>query len=60
VQYVEENIKAITVELASEELQQVREIAEAADAAQGDRYSTGMHELTYADTPQLLSKLRPL
>jgi len=53
IKYIEENIKAAAVKLTPEELKKVREIAEAADATQGDRYPPGMAQLTFAETPEL-------
>jgi aryl-alcohol dehydrogenase-like predicted oxidoreductase len=49
----EENIKALDVKLTPEDVQKVREVAQKADATQGERYPPGMWEQVYAETPEL-------
>jgi diketogulonate reductase-like aldo/keto reductase len=51
LQYLTENLKALDVKLSADEVKQVRELVEKADAAQGDRYPPGVMEMLYADTP---------
>jgi len=52
IKYLTENLKALQVKLSKEELTQVRELIEKADAAQGDRYPAGGNQTLYADTPE--------
>ena len=53
-QYLEENLDAVNVNLTPEELQEVRQVAEKADAAQGGRYDTDqMVAVLFGDTPPL-------
>lgn len=51
-QYLKENVAAVKVRLTKEELQEVRAIAEKANATQGERYPPGM-QLQFVDTPPL-------
>jgi aryl-alcohol dehydrogenase-like predicted oxidoreductase len=53
IKYVEENIRAATVRLTPAEVQRVREIAVAADAAGGERYPAGMASTVFGDTVEL-------
>ncbi|KAI0063910.1 Aldo/keto reductase [Artomyces pyxidatus] len=53
VKYLKENLDAVEVKLTQEEVQEVRQIAEQADAVMGDRYPPGMLETLFADTPPL-------
>jgi len=53
IKYLKENLGALNVKLTPAEVAEVREIANRADAAQGDRYPPGMQELLFADTPPL-------
>ncbi|KAH8093954.1 Aldo/keto reductase [Cristinia sonorae] len=53
VKYLEENLGAINVKLTSEDLVAVRQIAEQADATQGDRYPPSFMKVHFADTPAL-------
>ena len=52
-QYLEENIGALKIKLSEEELQEVRDIAQEADAAQGSRYPEAMMSVLFGDTPAL-------
>ena len=49
----EENLGAINVKLSPEDLTAVREVAEGANATQGDRYPPAFMEVHFADTPAL-------
>ncbi|KAF7978875.1 hypothetical protein HWV62_44363 [Athelia sp. TMB] len=53
IKYLEENVAAINVHLTPEDLQEVRDVANKADAAQGDRYPASIVGLLFADTPEL-------
>ncbi|KAF8997500.1 NADP-dependent oxidoreductase domain-containing protein [Cyathus striatus] len=53
IKYLKENIAASKIKLSKEELDEVREIATKADAAQGDRYPPGMMDKLFVDTPRL-------
>ncbi|KAF7978876.1 hypothetical protein HWV62_44365 [Athelia sp. TMB] len=53
IKHLEENIAAAEVKLTSADLQEVRNEAQRADAAHGDRYPPGMTELLFADSPEL-------
>ncbi|TDL24464.1 Aldo/keto reductase [Rickenella mellea] len=53
IKYLEENLKAATIKLSKDEVQEVRKLAEGANANQGDRYPAGMTEQLFADTPPL-------
>ncbi|KAJ3556882.1 hypothetical protein NM688_g1780 [Phlebia brevispora] len=53
VKYLDENLGALNIVLTPEELQEVREIAEKADAAQGDRQPPEFMRVQYGDTPAL-------
>ncbi|GBE89156.1 Aldo-keto reductase yakc [NADP(+)] [Sparassis crispa] len=50
---LKENLGAAKLTLTPEEIQEVREIAKAADASNGPRYPGGMESLLFADTPPL-------
>jgi aryl-alcohol dehydrogenase-like predicted oxidoreductase len=52
---LEENIGAMSLTLTPEEVQEVRDIAAAADTSQGDRYPAFFQGqgIEYADTPEL-------
>ncbi len=52
-QYLEENLGAVKVKLTSEELLEVRVVAEKANAAQGARYPDILMPALLADTPPL-------
>ena len=51
MQNLKENIDAGKIELSPEDVQAVREVADKANAAQGDRYPVDYLKLLYADTP---------
>ncbi|EKM51940.1 uncharacterized protein PHACADRAFT_101731 [Phanerochaete carnosa HHB-10118-sp] len=52
--YLKENLAALNIRLSSEDLQEVRKVAEAADASSmGARYPEFMMKFAYADTPEL-------
>ncbi|KZP12029.1 Aldo/keto reductase, partial [Athelia psychrophila] len=53
IKYLEENVAAAQVHLAPADLKQVRDEAQRADAAHGDRYPSGMAQLLYTDSPEL-------
>ncbi|KAF9001661.1 NADP-dependent oxidoreductase domain-containing protein [Cyathus striatus] len=53
VKYLLENASASKLKLSAEELQEVREVANKADAAQGDRYPAFMQEAMFVETPAL-------
>lgn len=53
VKYLEENLGAVKVKLTSEELLEVRVVAEKANAAQGARYPDILMPALLADTPPL-------
>jgi len=53
IKYLKENLGALNVKLTPAEVAEVREIANRADATQGDRYPPGIQELAFADTPPL-------
>ena len=53
LQSLEENVGSVMLKLSPEELQEVRKIAEQADAAQGHRYPEMMVPLLLGDTPPL-------
>ena len=52
-QYAQENLAAIDLQLSSADLQEVREIAEHADVAHGERYPLELASLLFGDTPSL-------
>ena len=53
IQYLEENLGGANVRLSAEELQEVRAVAEQADAAHGDRYPSAWMSFLFGDTPAL-------
>ncbi|KDQ50793.1 hypothetical protein JAAARDRAFT_164409 [Jaapia argillacea MUCL 33604] len=53
IKYLEENLGALKVKLTPEEIHEVRDIAQKADAAQGDRYPAAMMQYIFADTAAL-------
>jgi hypothetical protein len=53
LQYLEENIKASSLKLSAEEIQELRDIATEANEMPGDRYGLGMQESLFLDTPPL-------
>jgi len=55
IKYLEENIKASSIKLSAEEIQELRAIAVEGDAIVGDRYGPGMQEQLFQDTPPLPS-----
>jgi hypothetical protein len=53
-QYLDENLGALNVHLTPEEVEEVRRIAERADATSiGARVPPGTEHLCYADSPEL-------
>ncbi|KAI0072150.1 Aldo/keto reductase [Panus rudis PR-1116 ss-1] len=50
---LKENLGALDVKLTPEEVQEIRDIANKAGAAQGDRYPPALMQVLYADTPAL-------
>ncbi|KAF7799798.1 hypothetical protein EIP86_011040 [Pleurotus ostreatoroseus] len=53
VKYLKENLGALRLQLTRAEVEEVREIAAKADAAQGPRYPPGLAGVLFADTPAL-------
>ncbi|PSR72170.1 hypothetical protein PHLCEN_2v11962 [Hermanssonia centrifuga] len=53
VKYLEENLAALKVQLSATELQEVRLVAEKADAANGPRYPESFLSVLLGDTPAL-------
>ncbi|KIL64879.1 hypothetical protein M378DRAFT_162740 [Amanita muscaria Koide BX008] len=53
IKYLKENLAAAQIKLTTEEVEQVREVAAKADAANGPRYPPGFVETLYVDTPPL-------
>jgi hypothetical protein len=53
LQYLDENVKAASVQLSDEEVAKVREIAVEADNIPGDRYEPQMYQMLFAETPSL-------
>ena len=51
MQNLKENMDAGKIKLSPEDAQAVREVADKANAAQGDRYPEAYMNLAYADTP---------
>ncbi|OBZ78307.1 Aldo-keto reductase yakc [NADP(+)] [Grifola frondosa] len=51
---LKENLGALSVKLSPEDVQEVRAIADAANAAQGPRYPPRLFAVLFADTPPLL------
>ncbi|KAI5837485.1 NADP-dependent oxidoreductase domain-containing protein [Morchella snyderi] len=51
IKYLEENVRALNVELTAEEVKEIREATEAAEPA-GDRSPSGVAHTLYADTPE--------
>jgi hypothetical protein len=54
LQYLKENLDAVKIKLTAEDLAEVRATAQAADAANGDRYPPAYTETLFTDTPELL------
>ena len=52
-QNLKENLGAVDVKLTPEEVEEVRKIAVAADAAKEERYPPGMTGVLFGDTPPL-------
>ena len=50
-QYLEENLNAVNVKLSKEDVEEVRKIAQQADATHGERYPLSTAHLLYAETP---------
>ncbi|KAI9062185.1 Aldo/keto reductase [Trametes sanguinea] len=50
---LKENLDAIRIKLAPEDIQEVRKIANEADAAKGPRYPPRLYAFLFADTPPL-------
>ncbi|KAF7439845.1 hypothetical protein PC9H_000182 [Pleurotus ostreatus] len=53
IKYLHDNLGAATLKLSSEDVAEVRAMATAADAAQGERYPPDMAAILFADTPEL-------
>ncbi|KAI0042050.1 Aldo/keto reductase [Auriscalpium vulgare] len=53
VKYLKENLGALDLKLTTEEVEEVRKIAEKADGTLGDRYPPGMKETLFVETPAL-------
>ena len=51
LQNLKENVDAGKINLSPEDVQAVREIADKANASQGDRYPEAYMKALYADTP---------
>jgi hypothetical protein len=51
LQNLKENIDAGKIELSPEDVQAVRDVADNANAAQGDRYPEAFMKALFADTP---------
>jgi len=51
LQNLKENMDAGKIKLSPEDVQAVREVADKADAAQGDRYPEVYMQSLFADTP---------
>ncbi|EKM54068.1 uncharacterized protein PHACADRAFT_257670 [Phanerochaete carnosa HHB-10118-sp] len=51
--YLKENLGALSIKLSSEDLQEVRRVAEEADGSMGLRYPEQLMKVTFADTPEL-------
>jgi hypothetical protein len=51
LQNLKENIDAGKIELSPEDVQAVRDVADKANAAQGDRYPEAFMKALFADTP---------
>ncbi|GJE96766.1 aldo/keto reductase [Phanerochaete sordida] len=51
--YLKENLGALNVRLTPEDLQEVRRVAQEADASKGLRYPEAMIQSLFADTPEL-------
>ncbi len=52
-QYLHDNLGAASLRLSDEDVADVRAMATAADAAQGERYPPDMAAILFADTPEL-------
>ena len=52
-QNIQENLAAMNIKLSPEDVQEVRRIAQAADAGKADRYPPVWMHLLFADTPAL-------
>ncbi|KAM5541734.1 hypothetical protein V8D89_004463 [Ganoderma adspersum] len=50
---IRENLAATDIKLSLEDAEEVRRIAQVADAGKGDRYPPGLMHLLFADTPAL-------
>lgn len=50
-QNLKENMDAGKIKLSPEDVQAVRDVANKADASQGDRYPEALMKTLYADTP---------
>ena len=50
---MKQNLGALEVNLSEKEVEEVRRVAEKANAAQGDRYPEALQKVLYADTPLL-------
>ena len=53
-QNLRENLHAIKVKLSTEDVEEVRRIADLANATAGDRYPAAMQAMLYVDTPPLV------
>ncbi|KAG6330224.1 hypothetical protein ID866_8864, partial [Astraeus odoratus] len=53
IKYLKENLGAVNVHLTSEEVQEIRNLLERADAVAGDRYPPNLMQTLYAETPEL-------
>ena len=51
IEYLHENLGALTVKLSDAEIKEIRVIAEKAESIEGDRYPPGLLETLYVDTP---------
>ncbi|KAF9556605.1 hypothetical protein CPC08DRAFT_765134 [Agrocybe pediades] len=53
VKYLHENLGALKIKLSPEEVKEIREFANRADATHGDRYPANMMGALFADTVEL-------
>ena len=53
MQNLKENLAALDIKLTPEDVEEVRRVAAAADAVQGERYPHDRMQFIFADTPPL-------
>lgn len=56
IKYLEENVKAVEVQLSKQEEAEIRKAIESVGGSKGDRYPAAMMSRLFGDSPEVKSK----